>query len=108
VLHNKPIPFLLIATPVDLVTISNSSMRNNNIKFVSNKAMTDYLKTSINIFGCSFSNNAEFELLTNGVEGKKIYLKTFGNIELGENFSAKVNAGKGYLTVDSDLTGLKK
>ncbi len=108
VLHNMAIPFLLIATPVDLVTISNSSIRNNNIKFVSNKAMTDYLKTSINIYGCSFSNNGEFELLTNVVEGKKIHLKTFGNVELGESFYAKVNAGKGYLTLDSDLTGLKK
>ena len=108
VLHNKAIPFLLIATPVDLVTISNSSIRKNNIKFISNKAMTDYQKTSINIYGCSFSNDGEFELLNNGVDGKKIHMKTFGNIELSDKFSAKVNAGKGQITIDSDLTGLKK
>ncbi|RYC70109.1 glycoside hydrolase family protein [Spirosoma sordidisoli] len=108
VLHNKPIPFLSIATPVDLVTISNSSIRNNTIKFVSNKAMTDYLKTSITIYGCSFHNDGEFELITNGVAGKKIHVKTFGNTELNDKFSAKVNAGNGQIIIDSDLTGLKK
>jgi hypothetical protein len=108
VLHDKPIPFLLIATPVDLVTISNSSIRNNNIKFISNKAMADYLKTNINIYGCSFRSRGLFELLNNQVDGKSIYLKTFGNIELEETFSAKINAGKGIIKVESDLSGLKE
>lgn len=108
ILHDKPIPFLLIATPKDLVTISNSSIRNNQIKFISNKAMSNYLKTSINIYGCSFAANGVFELLHNDIEGKKIQLKTSNNIELGENLSAKVYAGKGDLIIDSDLNGLKK
>ena len=107
VLHDKPIPFLLVATPVDFVSITNSSFRNNNIKFISNKAMTDYLKTSINIQGCSFSSRGIFELLNNQIEGKSIYLKTSGSVELEETFSAKINAGKGNIKVDSDLTGLK-
>jgi hypothetical protein len=107
ILHDKPIPFLLIATPVDLVTISNSSIRNNPIKFVSNKAMIDYLKTSINIYGCSFDMNGVFELLQNDVVGKKIYLKTSNNIELKEGFSAKVQVGKGDIHIDSDLHGLQ-
>ncbi|HTL10237.1 MAG TPA: hypothetical protein VL307_18310 [Chitinophagaceae bacterium] len=108
VLHDKTIPLLMIATPINLVSISNSNFRNNGIQFISNNAMTDYLPTHINIYGCSFSNNGAFELLNNFVDGKKIYLKTFGNVELCENFSAKVNVGKGYLIMDSDLTGLKK
>ena len=107
ILHDKPIPFLLIATPVDLVTISNSSIRNNPIKFVSNKAMIDYLKTSINIYGCSFDVNGVFELLQNDVVGKKIHLKTSNNIELKEGFSAKVQVGKGDIHIDSDLHGLQ-
>jgi hypothetical protein len=107
ILHDKPIPFLLIATPVDLVTISNSSIRNNPIKFVSNKAMIDYLKTSINIYGCSFDMNGVFELLQNDVVGKKIHLKTSNNIELKEGFSAKVQVGKGDIHIDSDLHGLQ-
>ena len=36
------------------------------------------------------------------------YLKTTNNIKLGENFSAKVYAGKGDLIIDSDLKELKK
>jgi hypothetical protein len=107
ILHDKPIPFLLIATPVNLVTISNSSIRNNPIKFVSNKAMIDYLKTSINIYGCSFDVNGVFELLQNDVVGKKIHLKTSNNIELKEGFSAKVQVGKGDIDIDSDLHGLQ-
>ena len=35
------------------------------------------------------------------------YLKTTNNIELGENFSAKVYAGKVDLNNDSDLKELK-
>ena len=35
------------------------------------------------------------------------YLKTTNNIELGENFSAKVYAGKVDLIIDSDLKELK-
>lgn len=108
VLHDKSIPFLLIATPVDLVTISNSSIRNNNIKFVSNKAMTDYLKTSINIYGCSFGYNGQLELINNSVSSKVIHLKTFGNIALYDGFIAKIQNSNGLITIDSDLKGLKK
>ena len=35
------------------------------------------------------------------------YKKTTNNIELGENFSAKVYAGKVDLIIDSDLKELK-
>jgi hypothetical protein len=108
VLHNKPIPFLLIATPVDLVTISHSSIRNNNIKFVSNKAMTDYLKTNLLIYGCSFVYNGQLELINNGVSGKIIHLKTFGNVALHDRFSAKIQNNNGQIIIDSDLKGLKK
>ncbi|WP_051291303.1 hypothetical protein [Pedobacter glucosidilyticus] len=108
ILHNQDIPFLLIATPVDLITISNSSFRNNHIQFISNKAMVNYLKTNINIYACSFQKEGEFELLKNDVDGKEIYLKTFGNIALHENFKAKINPGKGLINIQSDLTGLKK
>ena len=108
VLHDKPIPFLLIATPVDLVAISNSSIRNNNVKFVSNKAMTDYLKTNLLIYGCSFGYNGPLELINNGVSGKVIHLKTFGNVALHEGFSAKIVNNNGQISVDSDLQGLKK
>jgi hypothetical protein len=69
--------------------------------------MNDYLKTSINIYGCSFDVNGVFELLQNDVVGKKIHLKTSNNIELKESFFAKVQVGKGDIHIDSDLHGLQ-
>ncbi|WP_051210850.1 hypothetical protein [Runella zeae] len=107
VLHDKPIPFLSIATPVDLVTISNSTIKNNNIKFVSNKAMTNYLKTNLLIYGSAFDYDGSLELINNSVTGKVISLKTFGNVSLRDGFSAKIKNNNGEITVDSDLPGLK-
>lgn len=107
VLHDKPIPFLSIATPVDLVTISNSTIKNNNIKFVSNKAMTNYFKTNLLIYGCAFDYEGSLELINNSVTGKVISLKTFGNVSLRDGFSAKIKNNNGEITVDSDLPGLK-
>jgi hypothetical protein len=108
VLHDKPIPFLLIATPVDLVTISNSIIANNPINFISNKAMTDYLKTNLLIYGCSFTHKGSLEFLNNEVFGKNIHLKTFGNVALHDDFLVKIKNNNGQITVDSDLNGLKK
>ncbi len=107
VLHDKPIPFLSIATPVDLVTISNSTIKNNNIKFISNKAMTNYFKTNLLIYGCAFDYEGSLELINNSIAGKVISLKTFGNVSLREGFSAKIKNNNGEITVDSDLPGLK-
>jgi len=108
VLHNKMIPLLNIATPVDVVTISNSSIRNNSIVFTDKKAMTNHLKTIINIYGCVFNQKQPMELLKNNIDGKEIFLKTFGNVELYKGFEAKIIPNKGNITVDSDLTGLRK
>ena len=69
--------------------------------------MKNYLKTTIHIYGSSFNSTGPLELLTNGVTGKSIFFKTSNNVELGENFSATINAGKGNVVIDSDLTGLK-
>lgn len=107
VLHDKPIPFLSIATPVDLVTISNSTIKNNNIKFVSNKAMTNYFKTNLLIYGCAFDYDGSLELINNSIAGKVISLKTFGNVSLREGFSAQIKNNHGEINVDSDLPGLK-
>ncbi len=108
VLHNKAIPFLNIGTPVDVVSITNSSIRNNKINVYTNKALQDYLKTTINIYGCIFNSKEPMTLLSNNVDGKEIFLKTFGNVELNKGFSANIAAGNGKITVESDLTGLKK
>ena len=70
--------------------------------------MPDYLKTKINIMGCVFNKKGIMVLLTNSIENKEILLKTSSNIELSDDFSAKVIPGSGKIIVESDLTGLKK
>ena len=108
VLYDKPTPFLNIATPVDVITITNSSLRDNRISFISNKAMTDYEKTKINMIGCVFNQKGLMDLVTNTVDGKVIMLKTASSMEYYDEFSARVVPGNGKITVESDLTGLKK
>jgi hypothetical protein len=108
VLYNEPSDLFQVRTPVDVITISNSSFRNNRIVFLENKAMINYLKTQINIYGCVFNQNGQMDLLINKVEGKQILLKTSANLQYYDNFFANVAAGKGIITIDSDLTGLKK
>jgi hypothetical protein len=108
VLHDKPIDFLSVNTPMDVVSITNSSFRAGGISFHGNKAMTDYLKTKINITNCVFNQSGEMTLLNNSVDGKEIILRTSSNMELKEDFSAKIIVGNGKITVDSDLTGLRK
>ncbi|MCZ2146595.1 MAG: hypothetical protein LC126_02330 [Bryobacterales bacterium] len=108
VLHDSPANLLQIRTPVDTVTIANSTLRDSGITFLSNKAMTDYGKTRINMTGCIFAHPGALNLVVNKVPGKAIVLKTTGSLELSGNFSAAVAPGEGAIAVDSDLTGLRK
>ncbi len=107
VIHDQPTTLFSIGTPVDVLTISNSSFKNNRINFHGNNAMPDYLKTKINIYGCVFNQKEAMNLVVNSVENKEIFLKTSSNIELSDDFSATVIPGNGKIIVDSDLTGLK-
>ena len=107
VLYNENREFLSIATPMDVLTISNSSLRNNPIRFKSNKAMKEYYKTKINLYGCVFSHKGPMDLVVNEVENKEIELKTASNLEYYDTFTARVIPGQGRIGVHSDLTGLK-
>ena len=93
---------------MDVITITNSSFRSGGITFHGNKAMNDYLKTKINITNSVFNQVGEMILLKNSVDGKEIILKTASNIALKDDFSAKIVNEHGKITVESDLTGLKK
>ena len=109
VLNEKNVyPLLHIATPVDVVTLRNCRFRNNPIEFVSNKAMTDYGKTFLNLIGCTFANPAPMNLVVNEVPGKRIALKTTASIQLSDKFQARMVNGEGAVEVDSDLSGLRK
>jgi len=107
ILHQDPTPFLNVATPVDAVTIVNSSFQDNVIRFVNNKAMKDYGPTTINLHGCTFNYAGKMELVNNAIPGKVITLKTSANAETSDQFSATVDSGGGKIIVDSDLPGLK-
>lgn len=107
VLHQENKELLSIGTPVDVITISNSSIKNNSIRFAGNKAMTDYQKTIINITGCVFNQAGEMVLINNTLNNKEIRLKTSSNIALHDNFQAKVIDESGKISVQSDLKGLE-
>lgn len=108
VLHDKPGQFINVNTPIDAINITNSSLRNTGIRFHANDAMKDYLPTRINMHGNTFNAEGEMTLLTNGVSNKVIDLNTANNIEVHDGFSAKIENTKGKVTINSDLTGLKK
>ena len=108
VMHNEPVDFMTVNTAVDVITITHSVFRNNGISFYGNNTMTNYLKTKINIIGCLFSKKGLIDMITNSVENKEILLKTSSNMELYDDFSARVIPGNGIITIESDLTGLKK
>lgn len=108
VLHHSPTDFLRIRTPVDTVSIVNSTFSDGGITFVAQKALPDSGKTRINMTGCVFGKRGPMRLLVNEAAGKVILLKTSGSLELSDDFSASVVPGSGTVMVDSDLTGLKK
>ncbi len=108
ILHKNKLPLFNINTPIDSITVVNSSIQNNYVSFSSNGAMDNYYKTRINFLGCVFGNDGETELVVNSIKGKEAVIKTSQSIEAGENFRATVNAGEGNITVISDLTGLCK
>lgn len=107
VLYDENMEFLKVDTPMDVITITNSSFRNNSISFLSNDAMKDYLVTKINMIGCVFNYGDEMDLIINEVDNKKIVLNTACSIEYHDSFKAKVLAGSGNVIINSDLTGLK-
>ncbi len=116
VLYDKNIPLVYISSPVNMITITNSRLKNTGFRIFGNEILPEYLKdniipdffkTCINIHGCIFDQKGEMVLLHNTAEGKIVELKTSSNFELGENFSAKIIEGGGKISVQSDLTGLK-
>lgn len=108
VLYDEPKDFLSVNTPLDVVTITNSSFRTGGISFHGNKAMDDYQKTKINLVGCIFNHKGEMILLKNSVANKQILLKTSSSIERFDEFSAKLVSEEGKIVVESDLTGFKQ
>jgi len=107
VTHQGSSDLISIGTPVDVLTITNSSFYNNTIRFTGNTALEDYLKTQINFSGCVFKHNGEMILIANSLNRKNVTLQTASNTVLSDHFKAVVVPGKGQIVVESDLPGLK-
>lgn len=107
VLHEEDRPFILVNTPVDVLQVCNSSLRNNRIEFISNNALADHPGTKINIHNCVFRKQGSFEILRNSIAGKEIEFNTSANVELNKDFRAIVTPENGSVSIKSDLTGLK-
>lgn len=108
VMYGENKDFLLVSTPVDVVTMSNCSLCNNSIHFVSNKAMSDYGPTAINLVGCVFNHPGPMNLLVNQVAGKFIHLKTTASVENPQKSSTSIVTGGGNIKTESDLPGLNQ
>lgn len=107
VLNDKSRPLVSIESPLDMLTISNSSLLNNGIEIRPGGDYAD-IKTHIHIVNCVFKSPGRMVLIKNRVPGKKIALATTGNMETGENFEAVIEPGSRNIEVRSDLTGLKR
>lgn len=106
VAHAQAVPFLAVATPVDAITVCNSTLRDSPLVFHGNQAMPEYFPTAIALVGCTFAKAGSLELVRNEVAGKRISLSTTASIVLDPAFQARVEPGPGTIAVRSDLPGL--
>jgi hypothetical protein len=108
VLYNSKKPLALISSPCNKLTIHNSVINNNCIMFIPSRDLTNYPVTRLNYINCTFKNEGNTTIVINSCPQKNIFLKTTGSTLIYKTFLANVNSGKGKITVDSDLPGLKK
>lgn len=106
VAHDGGNDLFSIATPVDVLTTTNTVFQNNSIRFRGNEAMDDYLSTQLNLAGCVFNADGPMTLVNNTVSNKHVDLRTTASTILGNDFTAVVTPGPGSIEVDSDLPGL--
>lgn len=108
VLSTNKKALVAISSPCDILTIKNSFLKDNGVEFRQAKDFDAYPKTIISFANCTFNSSGNITLVKNNIKDKEIFLKTFGSIETGENFSARVEQGAGIIRVKSDLTGMDK
>lgn len=108
VLSNNKKPLVNISTPLNFLTITNSTLKDNGIEFRLGHDMDEYLNTNISITNSTFTSGGNYTVIKNNLPGKVVCLKTSGSLITGEHFSANVEQGPGKVLVESDLTGLKK
>ncbi len=103
--HDQEIPLVTVGTPVDVLTVANSSLNRNRIEFHCNKAMEDYGRTQVNMLGCVFTHDGPTTVLENNVGGKQIVLNSTANIATGDRFKAEVRSADDQLAIRGHLPG---
>ncbi len=74
VLHEEPASFLNIATPMDVVTLSNSVLQNSWISVHDVTGIEDYPDTIINISNTAFKQSEDFEFIRNSTQNREVQL----------------------------------
>jgi hypothetical protein len=108
VLYDAKEAFLSIATPVDVLTIENSSFKHDSIQFIHNAVMSEYGQMALNLIACTFDYPGKMDLVRNDVPNKVIGFKTTASVAISDKFLATVHPGRRKILVDSDLPGLRK
>lgn len=106
VLYTNKVTFLNVSTPVDSLSVNNCTLRDGNIRFVTNKAMEDYGPTKIQMNGCRFYANGNWCLIDNAIANKRVELVTTGSMTYDPSLSVSVSK-TGNITTASDLPGLR-
>ncbi|MBN1863644.1 MAG: hypothetical protein JW808_01950 [Victivallales bacterium] len=107
ILHDKDVPLFNVATPVDSITISESSIRNNPVAFKGDFAGKSHT-THVSFIGCTFRHGNRMDIITCS-GSRRISLKTATSNIIHESFSARIASdGCSSCSIDSDLPGLRK
>ncbi len=80
--HDGDIPLVRVNTPVDVIRLKDSAIKNNQIVFYDNNAMPDYKKTSLIIRDCSFEGITPDTLIDNRIPDKELELVIDGSVSL--------------------------
>ncbi len=80
VLHDKDIPFIEISSPVDYLSINNSTFENTKIQFYGIDGVNDYMETCLTVSGCAFNSKDLNGVLDRKVDGKIIKIFDSANL----------------------------
>lgn len=108
VLHDNDTDLLSANTPIDVVTIARSTLRNSRLHFRGNIPLSDPGTTYLNLLGCVFAKDGPLELLRIDVPGKQVTLATSDSVVLCPSFLASIKECDVASVVRSDLPGLRE
>ena len=102
--YKNPTEFIRVKTPVNVIQIANSHLRENTINFKDAGTTIASAKTTLNVVGCVFAHKGPFSFVNNAIPDKHVVLKTSGNVGLDETFAIKVSPGPGRIDYTPEFT----